>query len=85
MSEVDELLTRQSGVVSRTQLADAGVPRRTRDTMLRRRQLVPVLPGVYVNHTDDRPGSSGSSPPSSMRDVLRSTSTLRSIIQPAAG
>lgn len=51
MSELDDLLARQAGVVSRAQLIELAVPRAERDTMLRRRLLVPLLPGVYVDHT----------------------------------
>lgn len=51
MSDLDDLLEQQAGTVSRTQLAGLEIARRVRDTMLRRRELVPVLPGVYVNHT----------------------------------
>lgn len=53
MSEFDELLQQQAGVVSRWQLADLDVARSTRDTLLRRRVLVPLRPGVYVNHTGE--------------------------------
>lgn len=51
MSELTDLLERQSGTVSRAQLTELAIARRDRDTMLRRRDLVPLLPGVYVNHT----------------------------------
>lgn len=51
MSDLSDLLERQSGVVSRAQLADLDVARRTLDKMLRKRELVPIHPGVYVNHT----------------------------------
>ena len=48
MTALADLLTRQAGVVSRAQLIELGVPRARRDTLVRRRVLVPVLPGVYV-------------------------------------
>ncbi len=51
MSALADLLARQAGVVSRAQLVELGVPRADRDTLLRRRVLTPVLPGVYVDHT----------------------------------
>jgi hypothetical protein len=51
MTALADLLNRQAGVVSRAQLIELGVPRAQRDTMVRRRVLVPVLPGVYVDHT----------------------------------
>lgn len=51
MADLHELLQVQSGVISRRQIGALKVPRPTRDTMLRRRDLVPLLPGVYVNHT----------------------------------
>ncbi|KRF35025.1 type IV toxin-antitoxin system AbiEi family antitoxin domain-containing protein [Nocardioides sp. Soil805] len=51
MSDLDDLLARQSGVVSRAQLIALGASRAERDTLVRRRLLVPVLPGVYVDHT----------------------------------
>ena len=51
MSDLDDLLACQAGVVSRAQLVDLGVSRAARDTMLRRRDLTRTLPGVYVNHT----------------------------------
>ncbi len=51
MTELNDLLERQAGTISRAQLAELKIARRVRDTLLRRRELVPVLPGVYVNHT----------------------------------
>ncbi|WP_148615571.1 type IV toxin-antitoxin system AbiEi family antitoxin domain-containing protein [Nocardioides rubriscoriae] len=53
MSALDELLERQSGVVSRAQLLDHGVAATTIRRRIRRRELVMRVPGVYVNHTGD--------------------------------
>ncbi len=51
MSELTALLHRQSGVVSRAQLLDLSVEPTTVRRLLRRRDLVGVHPGVYVDHT----------------------------------
>lgn len=48
---VTDLLHRQGGVVSRAQLLTAELTTAQVDTMLRRRDLVVVHPGVYLNHT----------------------------------
>lgn len=45
------VLARQAGVVTRAQLRALGLSRPAVETMLRRRELVPVHPGVYVDHT----------------------------------
>ena len=46
-----ELLTDQSGVVARRQLVAAGIVPGGIERMLRRRELVRFLPGVFVDHT----------------------------------
>ena len=46
-----ELLALQSGVVSRRQLTGLGVEVHDLQRMLRRRELVRVHPGVFVDHT----------------------------------
>ncbi|GCD90631.1 type IV toxin-antitoxin system AbiEi family antitoxin domain-containing protein [Nocardioides sp. LS1] len=51
MVGVSELLATQDGVVSRRQLEAAGVEKHELDRMLRRRELVRVHTGVYVDHT----------------------------------
>ncbi|MBM7517352.1 type IV toxin-antitoxin system AbiEi family antitoxin domain-containing protein [Nocardioides nitrophenolicus] len=51
MNEVDELLERQDGVISRRQALDRGWSRVDVARMLRRREWTQVHPGVYVNHT----------------------------------
>jgi hypothetical protein len=51
LPEVQHLLHRQAGVVTRRQLLAAGVPQARIRTMLRRRELVRLHPGVYVTHT----------------------------------
>jgi hypothetical protein len=45
------VLARQAGVVTRAQLRALHISRPAVETMLRRRELVPVHPGVYVDHT----------------------------------
>lgn len=50
-SELDALLYRQDGVLTRQQLRDVGVGVAAIKRILRRRELVKVYPGVYVNHT----------------------------------
>jgi len=47
------LLAHQSGVVSRSQLLDHGVTVGEIRRRLRRRELVVVVPGVYVGHTGE--------------------------------
>lgn len=48
---VADLLTRQDGVVTRGQLLAANVTQARIDTLMRRRDLVVVHPGVYLTHT----------------------------------
>ena len=48
-----ETLMRQSGVISRRQLADLDLPPHAIRRMLRRRELVAVHPGVYLDHTGE--------------------------------
>lgn len=43
----------QAGVVSRAQLADAGLSPHDVRRLLRNRELAPLHPGVYVDHTGD--------------------------------
>lgn len=43
----------QDGVVSRSQLLDAGATRKDIERLLRRNELCRVHPGVYVNHTGE--------------------------------
>ena len=50
-SDLSALLSRQDGVVSRRQLLDLGLAPHDVRRLVRRRELTPVLPGVYVNHT----------------------------------
>jgi hypothetical protein len=51
LDAVSRLLAQQDGVVTRAQLLAATVTRAQLDTMLRRRELVTMHPGVYVAHT----------------------------------
>ncbi|WP_157559636.1 hypothetical protein [Nocardioides sp. Soil777] len=51
LDAVADLLVVQDGVVSRAQLLGAGLTKSRVDTLIRRRELVAVLPGAYVNHT----------------------------------
>ncbi|MCR1785170.1 type IV toxin-antitoxin system AbiEi family antitoxin domain-containing protein [Nocardioides carbamazepini] len=51
MDEIDELLDRQDGVIARRQVLAAGWTQTRIARMLRRREWVPVHPGVYVSHT----------------------------------
>jgi hypothetical protein len=51
MDEVARLLQRQAGVITRTQLATCGAGPADLERLLRRRELVRVLPGVFVDHT----------------------------------
>lgn len=51
MEGMAEILVRQSGVVSRSQLLDLGLAPHDIRRLLRRRELVQVLPGVYLDHT----------------------------------
>jgi hypothetical protein len=51
LNAVADLITAQAGVVSRQQLLAAEVTQAQIDTMLRRRDLVVLHPGVYLSHT----------------------------------
>lgn len=44
-------LVEQDGVITRAQLLQAGVTPAELETCLRRRELVPIHPGVYINHS----------------------------------
>jgi hypothetical protein len=48
---VEKLLALQDGVISRRQVLGAGVTQTGLNRLIRRRELVTVHPGVYVNHT----------------------------------
>ncbi len=50
---VEALLNDQSGVVTRAQLRTLDVSKPQLDRMIRRRELVRLLPGVFVNHTGE--------------------------------
>ena len=50
---VDPLLSDQTGVVSRRQLLGAGLRQHDVARLVRRRELVTLHPGVYVNHTGE--------------------------------
>ncbi|MDR7252231.1 hypothetical protein J2X46_001207 [Nocardioides sp. BE266] len=47
----DDLLSLQSGVIARRQLTALGVPPHELERLLRRRDLVRVHDGVFINHT----------------------------------
>lgn len=49
--DLSRLLAHQEGVVSRGQLVQAGLSPSDLRRLLRRRDLMPVHPGVYVDHT----------------------------------
>lgn len=51
LDAVSDLLLAQDGVVSRRQLLDAELTQAHIETLLRRRDLVVVHPGVYLSHT----------------------------------
>jgi hypothetical protein len=51
MEEVGELLARQAGVISRSQVLALGFAPHDVRRRLRRREWAPVHDGVYVNHT----------------------------------
>lgn len=53
MDRVAEHLAHQSGLLSRGQAVEAGLSDNDLRRMLRRRELVRVHPGVYVDHTGD--------------------------------
>ncbi len=51
MDPLRDLLRHQDGVVSRAQMTEAGVAPSQIRRLLRRRELSPILAGVYVEHT----------------------------------
>lgn len=53
MDSVENLLQVQAGVVARRQLVARGLVGHDLERLLRRRDLVQVHPGVYVNHTGE--------------------------------
>lgn len=53
MESVEELLAIQSGVISRRQTAARGMAPHELKRRLRRKELVTVHPGLYVNHTGE--------------------------------
>ena len=50
---VQHLLDDQAGVVARRQLSSAGLQDHDIRRLVRRRELVPIHPGVFVNHTGE--------------------------------
>ncbi len=53
MNPIDEILLHQDGVIARRQAVAAGMTRAAIVRLLRRREWVPVHPGVYVTHTGE--------------------------------
>lgn len=51
MNEIEALLAHQDGVIARSQTLAAGCSPTQVARLLRRRDWIPVHPGVYVNHT----------------------------------
>ena len=51
MDSFSELVARQAGVVSRAQALHAGLQPHDVRRLVRRRELTPLLPGVFVDHT----------------------------------
>lgn len=51
MDKLSEILRDQDGLVSRRQALGLGLKQHDLERMLRRRELAPVHPGVYVEHT----------------------------------
>ena len=51
--QLDELLAMQDGVVARRQILAEGAQPPDIERLLRRRDLVRMLPGVFLNHTGD--------------------------------
>ena len=51
LDAVSDLLAAQDGVITRAQLLASGLTQAHVDTLLRRRELVVVHPGVYLTHT----------------------------------
>src|SRR5690349_22547925 len=53
MTDLDAILAVQGGVVSRAQALSLGLRPHDVRRLVRRRELAPLLPGVYVTHTGD--------------------------------
>lgn len=53
VTDLDRLLLAQDGVVSRAQALHAGLHPHDLRRLVRRRDLAPLLPGVYVSHTGE--------------------------------
>lgn len=53
MNPLGQLFADQKGVVTRRQLFAIGITKPALDRMLRRRDLVRMLPGVFLNHTGE--------------------------------
>jgi hypothetical protein len=53
MTDLDDLLHVQSGVISRRQALDLGLAPHDLERRLRRREWVRVLPGVFLDHTGE--------------------------------
>ncbi|MDT0183508.1 hypothetical protein Q9S36_25290 [Microbacterium sp. ARD31] len=53
MTDLDALLVSQDGVVSRAQAIAVGLQPHDVRRLVRRRDLAPLLPGVYVSHTGE--------------------------------
>jgi hypothetical protein len=53
MNALGRLFADQNGVVSRAQLHGIGIAKPEIDKMLRRRQLVRLMPGIFINHTGE--------------------------------
>jgi hypothetical protein len=53
VTDIDRLLLAQNGVISRAQALRSGLSPRDVRRLVRRRELAPLLPGVYVSHTGE--------------------------------
>lgn len=53
VTELDRLLVAQGGVVSRAQALQVGLQAHDVRRLVRRRDLAPLFPGVYVDHTGE--------------------------------
>jgi hypothetical protein len=53
MDRIAETLRQQDGVISRRQVEEAGLRRHDIARLLRRREWVRILPGVYLDHTGE--------------------------------
>lgn len=53
VTELDRLLVAQGGVVSRAQALQVGLQAHDVRRLVRRRELAPLFPGVYVDHTGE--------------------------------